>query len=259
MTLFATSQDGLAIAYDALGEGPPVVLIHGFAASRAITWKGTLWYDWLVRAGHRVIALDCRGHGESDKPHDSPAYDDSKMLGDIVAVMNAEGIARADIMGYSMGGYLTINLAHEQPERVNRAVIAGVGENYFTFWSTRDKIIADGLLATDEAEVTDRLAQEFRGFALRNNNDMEALAACMRRTRLSFSAEELRTILTPALVVSGEVDNIAGRPEKLAATLGNATPLALPRRNHHSAVGDLTFKRAVREFLQSDSGEKEAS
>jgi len=175
VTSFATSPDGLAIAYDALGEGPPVVLIHGFAASRAITWKGTLWYDWLVRAGHKVIALDCRGHGESDKPHDSAAYDDTKMLADIVAVMSAEGVERADVMGYSMGGYLTINLAHEQPERINRAVIAGVGENYFTFWSTRDKIIADGLVAKDEADFTDRLAQEFRTFAARGNNDMEAL------------------------------------------------------------------------------------
>ena len=252
MTRFTTSPDGLAIAYDAVGNGPPIVLIHGFAASRAITWRGTLWYDWLTRAGHTVIAPDCRGHGESDKPHEVDAYDDYKMLGDILAVMAAEGITRADIMGYSMGGYLTINLAHERPDVVARAVIAGVGENYFSFWAQRDKTIGDGLLAQDESAITDPLAREFRAFAERGNNDLKALAACMRRKRLSFEAHELNAIATPALIAVGELDTIAGHPEPLAAALGNAHGLVLPRRNHHSAVGDLVYKKAVKDFFGSE-------
>ena len=252
VTRFTTSPDGLAIAYDAVGAGPPIVLIHGFAASRAITWRGTLWYDWLTRAGHTVIALDCRGHGESDKPHDAASYDDQKMLGDILAVMAAEDISRADVMGYSMGGYLTINLAHERPDVVTRAVIAGVGENYFSFWAERDKTIAEGLLAKDESEITDPLAQEFRAFAEKGNNDLKALAACMLRRRLSFTASELRMITTPALIAVGELDSIAGLPDPLASVMGNARGLVLPRRNHHSAVGDLVYKRAVKDFFGSE-------
>jgi pimeloyl-ACP methyl ester carboxylesterase len=67
MTEFATAADGTAIAYETLGEGAPVVLVHGFGASRAVTWASTNWYQTLSRAGRRLIAIDCRGHGQSGK------------------------------------------------------------------------------------------------------------------------------------------------------------------------------------------------
>jgi len=75
MTYYVTASDGTDIAYDCMGDGPPVVLIHGFGANRLITWANTNWYQTLMRAGHKVIAIDCRGHGESEKPHDPEDYD----------------------------------------------------------------------------------------------------------------------------------------------------------------------------------------
>src|SRR6266550_7767128 len=110
MSDFVTAKDGTRIAFDTEGNGPPVVLIHGFGASRAITWKNTGWYQTLARAGRRIVAIDCRGHGESGKPHDIPAYDEGLMADDIVAVLEELDIGQADVMGYSMGGYLTIRL-----------------------------------------------------------------------------------------------------------------------------------------------------
>src|SRR5688500_14787286 len=101
MSLFAQGSDGTPIAYDLVGEGRPVVLIHGFAASRVITWRNTNWVNWLTRAGHRVVAVDCRGHGESGKPHEAAAYEDRIMVADILAVLDQEDIARADLIGYS--------------------------------------------------------------------------------------------------------------------------------------------------------------
>src|SRR4051812_6640931 len=71
MTEHVTGPGGVRIAYDVVGEGTPIVLVHGFGASRVVTWRNTQWYDWLRRAGRQVIALDCRGHGESDKPHET--------------------------------------------------------------------------------------------------------------------------------------------------------------------------------------------
>ena len=140
MTEFAKAQDGVSIAYDSIGSGPPVVLVHGFAASRTITWKNTGWYDWLVSLGRTVIALDCRGHGETEKPHGVGSYDDRQMASDIVAVMDAAGAESAPVMGYSMGSYLDIALMHIAPERVAQAILAGVGENYFSFWEDRNRL-----------------------------------------------------------------------------------------------------------------------
>ena len=62
MTEFAKAPGGVSIAFETMGAGPPVILVHGFAASRIITWKNTSWYDWLLGMGRSVIAFDCRGH-----------------------------------------------------------------------------------------------------------------------------------------------------------------------------------------------------
>ena len=70
MTKFAQGNDGVCIAYEIVGEGEPVVLVHGFASDRVQNWRAPGWYQTLNGSGYQVIALDCRGHGESDKPHD---------------------------------------------------------------------------------------------------------------------------------------------------------------------------------------------
>ncbi|MEY4879186.1 MAG: hypothetical protein RJB62_655, partial [Pseudomonadota bacterium] len=191
MSKIVTAADGVKIAYETLGAGPPIVLVHGFSANRAITWRNTGWYDWLTRAGWTVIALDCRGHGESDKPHEREAYHDRIMISDILAVMDAEGVVSAPVMGYSMGSYLSVGMINLFPARIPAAILAGVGERYFSFWGPRNDIVAEGLLAEDPNTVTDPLAKEFRTFADRAGNDRLAIAACMRRGRLSYTAEEL--------------------------------------------------------------------
>ncbi len=171
------------------------------------------------------------------------------MAMDIVSVMDAAGVESAPIIGYSMGGYLVIALMHFAPARVERAVLAGVGENYFSFWEERNELIAKGLQADDPGLLSDETAIEFRAFAERAGNDLDALAACMRRSRLSCTAEDLGRISQPALIVCGEDDPIAGRAAPLAAHFANGEALTVPGRNHHSTVGDRVFKEAVRDFL----------
>src|SRR4051812_34750480 len=146
MSHFVTARDGAKIVYEVSGDGPPVVLVHGFGSNRVLNWKSTLWYRTLTRAGHQVIALDLRGHGESSKPHESAAYEEGGMAADIAAVMDDLGLQAADVMGYSMGAFLTIRLMCDETPRVRRAVLAGVGENYFRV-SSQTEIIAEGLLA----------------------------------------------------------------------------------------------------------------
>jgi pimeloyl-ACP methyl ester carboxylesterase len=249
MTEYATTSDGVVLAYDDGAEGRPIVLIHGFAASRKITWANTGWYQTLGRAGYRVIALDCRGHGESEKPHEPADYDEGRMAADVMAILATLRVAAADVMGYSMGGALAIRLMHDAPGRVRRAVLAGVGETYFQKSDARSETIAQGLLARDPDTVTDPAAKEFRTFAVRAGNDLVALAACMRRPRHVFAPDALRGLAQPVLVVCGEMDDMSGRPEPLAKGFANGRAFVVPGRNHHMTVGDRAFKDEVTRFL----------
>ena len=249
MTEFVTSADGVRIAYESVGEGRPILLIHGFASNREINWRKPGWYDWLTRAGFRVVAFDNRGHGESDKPHDIAAYDEGLMVGDALAVLDALKIQAAHMMGYSMGAYLLIRLMHDWPARVGRAVCGGVGGTYFGFWDKRAKKIADAMLAKDPGEIADPLAQEFRRFADRAGDDLEAMAACIQRPRITFTMNELKAVTTPVLFVTGENDDMSGPPERLARVFPNARLEIVPGRDHHRTVGDPVFKQAVTEFL----------
>lgn len=249
MTEFVTSADGVRIAYEMAGEGRrPILLIHGFASNRVINWRGPGWYDWLTQAGFRVIAFDNRGHGESDKPHDIAAYDEGKMVGDALAVLDAVHVTTCDMMGYSMGGYLLIRLLHDQPARVKRAILGGVGGEYFSLWEKRARQIAEALLTNDKG-AADPQAAEFRRFAERAGDDMAALAACIQRPRLRFTMEELGAIVTPLLFVNGENDEMTGPPERLARIFPNARLELVSGRDHHRTVGDPVYKQAVTDFL----------
>lgn len=249
MTDFVHGPDGTPIAYEVLGEGKPILLIHGFASSRRINWKATGWYDVLVRAGRKVVAMDCRGHGESGKPHDVRAYDETLMMGDALAVLDAADVATADLMGYSMGGYISLRLAHKTPQRVRRLILGGVGGKYFNYWESRADDVAEALLAPDPAALTDPTARLFRSFAEKSGNDMAALAACMRRDRRIYSCKELFGFRQPTLVVCGENDEIGGPAEEIAKCFPNARAVVVPNRDHMLTVGDRQYKEAVVAFL----------
>jgi pimeloyl-ACP methyl ester carboxylesterase len=247
LTQFATASDGTKLAYECVGEGRPIVLVHGFASDRKQNWQTVGWYEALTGAGFRVVAMDCRGHGASDKPHDDGAYGD-KMVSDIVSVMDAAGLSRADVMGYSMGGILTVGLLMTHGERVGRAIVGGIGETYFASKSHR-RGIAAALRATDPSTLTDPTEKAFRAFASQGGKDLLALAACMSADRTMYTREQLRSCKTPVLVVDGENDTQSGAPEPLAAAFADGRAVTVPRRDHMTAVGDKVYKEAVLGFL----------
>jgi pimeloyl-ACP methyl ester carboxylesterase len=240
---------GISLAYEVVGEGDPVVLVHGFASSRFVNWRATGWYDTLTKAGRQVIAFDVRGHGESDKPHVAAAYDEGELAADVVRLLNHLGHAQADVMGYSMGAFITLRLLHDAQTRVRRAVVAGVGENYFGRGRVDTEEIAAALRARDLSEVEGEVPRTFRVFADQGKNDLEALALCMTRRRHSFTAAELTHVRVPVLIVVGEKDVIAGPPGALAAALPRAQAVIVPGRDHMSTVGDKAHKTAAVAFL----------
>ena len=109
-------SDGVQIYFEEHGKGEPVVLVHGFASRAEHNW-GAGWFDPLAQH-YRVVALDCRGHGKSGKPHDSAAYAGETMGDDVIRLMDHLGIKRTLIMGYSMGGRIVTGLLMLHPERL---------------------------------------------------------------------------------------------------------------------------------------------
>jgi pimeloyl-ACP methyl ester carboxylesterase len=253
MPEFVTAPDGVELAFERDGEGPGVVLVHGFGSSRMQNWKSTGWYSGLAAAGFSLVAMDCRGHGESGKPHDERAYGHDRMAEDVVAVMTACSLEQALILGYSMGGFIGLRLLAAHPERVLKLAIAGVGETYLQDRITSPQArahLAEALLTPDKESITDPRGRMFRAFDDQPGKDRLALAACMRAMSPHLSRETLSGLKRPVLVVDGGDDETAGRPEPLAEALADGRAVTIPGRDHMSAVGDRRLRQAVIDFFR---------
>jgi pimeloyl-ACP methyl ester carboxylesterase len=254
MTEYARTTDGLTIAYEMGGKGPPVVLVHGFASSRVQNWKSTGWYGALDEAGFSFLAIDCRGHGESDKPHDPLVYHHDRMAEDVANVMDAAGVQSAAYVGYSMGCLIGLRFLAHFPRRATRFVLGGVGETYLKGPRISDperrNMIADALLAENKDTISDPRARMFRDFAEQPGKDRLALAACMRAMTLPLPAETLHTFVKPILVVAGDQDTVAGAPGPLAAIFPDGSAQIVPGRDHMSAVGARPTRQAALDFLK---------
>ena len=241
-------NDNVEIAYLAEGQGDPVLLIHGFASSAFVNWVQPGWVQTLTDAGYSIVAIDNRGHGGSQKLHDTAAYTPEKMAGDARALLDHLGIARAHVMGYSMGARISAFLALAAPERVHSLVLGGLGMGLIHGVGEWDPI-ADALLAQDASTVTHPRGKMFRDFADRTKSDRIALAACIRTSRSEITEAQARSITQPVLVGVGTKDDLAGDAHGLAALFPNGRALDIPGRDHMLAVGDRVFKKAVIQFL----------
>jgi len=235
------------------GAGPAIVLVHGFASSIAGNWRATGVIDALTAAGRRVVALDCRGHGESGKPHDPAAYAGTAMADDVIALLDHLGLSQADIMGYSMGGFLTASLLVRHPGRFRSAILAGVGDmvNQGGPDPERSRRIAEAMLAPSLDAVQDPVARTFRRFAERNGNDLAALAALQQAERFRFDPAKLSVVRVPVLVLVGRDDVLAQTADRLAARIPGGRLRTVPG-DHLTAV-NADFIREVVAFLDEVS------
>lgn len=242
------SSDGVEIAYIDRGAGEPILLIHGFASNATVNWVDTNWVETLTGSGRRVIAVDNRGHGRSQKLYDTQAYGAPMMAEDARRLLDHLGIARADVMGYSMGARIAAFLAIAHPDRLRSVIFAGLGYNMVRGVGGTGPI-AKALEADSVDDVANETARSFRAFADATGGDRRALAACIRSAREKITAETLAGLRVPALVAVGTEDVIAGKASELAALIPGAQVLDIPRRDHMKAVGDRVYKQGVLDFL----------
>lgn len=239
----------IELAYLDEGSGDPILLIHGFASNARVNWVDTGWFEVLLKAGFRVVAIDNRGHGASRKLYEPAMYRSPLMAEDAAALLDHLGIERADVMGYSMGARISAFLALNHPDRVRSVVFGGLGMGMIEGVGPPEPIV-HALEARHLDDVTHQTGRAFRRFAENTGGDLAALAACMRASRQRISAEEVAAIRVPVLVAVGTRDVIAGSASALAGLIPGAEVLDIPRRDHMLAVGDRSYKQGVLEFLE---------
>jgi pimeloyl-ACP methyl ester carboxylesterase len=179
------------------------------------------------------------------------------MARDVTLVMDAVGVSRAFLMGYSMGGFISMHVLLAHPELLRKVVIGGVGASYLDRAAAADavsdperrNVIADALVESDKSKITNVTARGFREFAEQDGKDRFALAACMRADRKTFNAAELSGSTCPVLVVCGENDVLTGPPGPLAAAFADGRAVSVAKRDHMTTVGDKVYKEAVLKFF----------
>jgi pimeloyl-ACP methyl ester carboxylesterase len=236
------------IAYLDEGEGEPILLVHGFASSKNVNWVYPTWVSELRKGGRRVIALDNRGHGDSEKLYDPAQYSIPTMAGDVVALMDHLAIPRADVMGYSLGGRLAAWLGAHQPDRLRSAILGGIGIGLVDGGGPGENV-AVALEAPTLDDVTDPVGRTFRAFADQTRSDRKALAACLRGSRKLMTRDEAQAISVPVLIAVGTADQVAGSAGELGRIIPGSDVLDIPNRDHMRAVGDKVYKEGVSDFL----------
>ncbi len=241
-------SEGFSLAYEIYGDGPPVIAVHGFGSNGIVNWVSTGWMETLTDAGYRVVTLDNRGHGQSQKLYEAERYNAREMARDVANLVEHLGYEKVALIGYSMGARISAFVCIQYPEKVACAIFGGLGANMPTPTLDSDEIIA-ALNADSLSEVTHPTGRQFRIFADHTRSDRKALAACMAGSRTPVPIESLRAIEVPVLVAVGSEDTVGGDAQTLADMLPNGQALVIERRDHMRATGDPQFKKGALEFL----------
>jgi pimeloyl-ACP methyl ester carboxylesterase len=263
-------SNGVTIRYAAAGEGEPVVLVHGWLADASMWGKDAAGNPRLKPSpGFRMIALDCRGHGQSDKPHDRARYG-TEMAMDVLRLMDHLKIPKARLVGYSMGAFIVGWIAATRPDRVVSAVYAG----------QVPLVIGAPPSGSRETAVFAKAAEDGKGMgpyilevlppgkykptpeqadvlaeAMLKGKDVRALAAAgLSFDDLEVAEKDLAACSAPALFIHGslESDHLKGRVEALRTALPKADVVVIEGGDHVTTLGRPAFGEAVLAFLRKN-------
>ena len=248
---FVVVGEGVRLATYSWGEldAPAVVIVHGFASSTRDNWVLTGWVRMLERAGYRVLGIDQRGHGLSDKPHEPEGYTVRTLASDLESVLDTFLLDEARYVGYSLGARVGWQVARDLGDRIPRAVLGGVPDGTPLAQLDIEQVrryIDDG------TPVTDTATQNYIALTERvPGNDLRALLALalgMRASR-SIDPDPATAPLQPILFATGAKDAVIEGSRSLAGSAPQGTFFEIPGRHHFNAPGSRNFREAALAFL----------
>lgn len=254
-TATITVDDGTEIAFHRwTPEGDPhpvpVVLQHGFTVDSLVEWADRGTVAALTEAGRAVVAVDARGHGRSQKSPNPARYGETRMARDLLAVVDLLGVPAIDLVGYSMGAIIALLAATGEP-RVRRLVVGGVGAGVVEVGGVDTRVLhnvalAEALLAEDPDGLPPELAG-MRASATASGGDRASLAA--QALAVHTGGIDFPRVAAETLVIAGDEDPLAVRPEVLADAIPNAR-LELVPGDHGEAIGSPALRAAIVDFLR---------
>ena len=241
-----TASDGVDLAWRELGEGAPVILLHGLFSDGFVNWIKFGHAAKIAATGKRVIIPDLRAHGLSGKPHDAAHYPPGILGRDLTELVARLGPAEYDLGGFSLGAR-TLVQGVGNGLRPRRAVLAGMGLEGLVQWEGRSRFFLDAIDLFDTAKRGDPhwLAIQFM-----KTMKVDPLAAVPLLNSFETAPEGwAAAFIMPTLVVAGTADQDNGSATALAEALPNASYAEVPG-THMSSVTEAALGDALAKFLE---------
>lgn len=256
---YAQNKD-VRVNFKEIGTGPPLVLQHGMTGNMGV-WSRHGYVEPLSKK-YRLILVDARGHGSSDKPHKPEDYRISCMVGDVTSVLDELGVEKAHFFGYSMGGRIGLSAAKYAPDRLSSLVIGGNGMKERDDPEQIIELKAYSKLFQMDVETVISSMEKKRGSRMDEwerqkwlNNDLKALDAYCNLYENIGMKEYLPNVTIPTLLFAGSDDTYPHQASKQCAELmQNAQFVSLPGLNHAGTIRErITVLPHVFRFLESVS------
>ena len=242
---FWTSSDGVELAYHELGEGRPVILLHGLFSDAYVNWIKFGHAARIAAEGFRVIMPDLRAHGLSGKPHGAEHYPKGVLARDVGELVALLGLTEFDLGGFSLGARTTVETVGEGL-RPRRAILGGAGLEGLRNWKRRKHFFLETIELFDRVQRGDPHWLSIQ-FMKSQKVDRVAAALLLESFEDAF-VEWLQAFTMPTLVVCGSEDDDNGSAEELANVLPNAIFVEVPG-THMSSVTKPEFGEAIADFL----------
>ncbi|MFM5948904.1 MAG: alpha/beta fold hydrolase [Novosphingobium sp.] len=244
-TEFYPGFDGARLALHRMGQGRPLILLHGLFSTAEMNWIKWGHAALLAEAEFECLMPDLRAHGQSAAPHDPAAYPDDVLAKDLAALVAHQGLTDYDLCGFSLGARTSVRgvIAGLTPRKL---ALGGMGLEGLAGWTGRGAFFIDAIDRFDEVKHGD---PAFPAVSFMKTMQVDRVAArLLLQTFADTPPQALAALTMPTLIVNGDQDRDNGDPEALTRTLPNAVQAIVPG-THMSCVTKPDLGLAIRDFL----------